>query len=204
MKVTKKNCFILILILITLLAITTTVVVLLRNDSTPAVYYPPILEDTNKEPLPDTDDAPLSNPAGGGAVSLAYSKIVTAEQGNRMAAMLFGNPKKSNQSIMVEIQITDKVLLEKLGKTGRTAEDVAKIEQASNYDSQTARVTIAQSGLIKPGFQIKMLQLNALPDGTVLPAGEYEANYYVLAYDDATNERAIINTQIPITLIVEQ
>lgn len=202
MKFNKKNLLILLLILLTAAAITTTIVVLTSRDSVPVGTYPPVSEDVNKQPLPDTSDAPLSNPEGGGAVSLTYSKTVTAETGNSAAAMLFGNPGKSNQSIVVEMQITDEVLLKKLGKTGRTAEDVKKIEQAADYDSASSRMTIAQSGLIKPGFQIQTMQLKALPDGTVLPAGEYSAVYYILAYNADTNERAIVNTQIPITITV--
>lgn len=61
---------------------------------------------------------------------------------------------------------------------------------------------IAESGLIPPGHKLTTLELKALPDGTVLPKGNYNAVFYILAYDKDTNERAVVNMQIPISLTI--
>lgn len=95
------------------------------------------------------------------------------------------------------------MLIEKLGKTGRTAAEKAKIEEAAGYDSEKNRVIIAESGLLEPGYKLTRLQLNALPEGTVLPKGTYDAVYYFFAYDKETNERAVVNIQIPVTLTIK-
>lgn len=206
-----KNKKILILIitlsLITVASITVTVV-LLTNSTKPVdntVTYPPVSTDPDAEPIVEenTSQPPLSNPEGGGAVSLTYSKEATATKGDGIASILFQNPAKSNQSIVIQLHITDKELIGKLGKTGRTTDDKTKIEDAEGYDSEISRMIIAESGLLTPGYKLSKLQLKALPDGTILPAGDYNAVFYILAYDKNTNERAIVNMQIPITLTIQ-
>ncbi len=205
----KKKIMILIIILLCLITIasTTITVVLLTNNPKQVVNqnkYPPLSKDPDAVPIEEEDKTQpnLENPEGGGAVSLTYSKQAIASKGDGMASILFQNPAKSNQSIVIQLHITDKVLLEKLGKTGRTTADKTKIEGAQGYDSEKSRMIIAESGLLAPGYKLSKLQLKVLPDGTVLPKGSYSAVYYILAYDKDTNERAIVNMQIPITLTI--
>ncbi len=207
MKNKKILIIIIVLSLITIASLTVTVVLLTQNakqEDNPYIY-PPVSEDPGIEPIDegDSSQSPLENPEGGGAVSLTFSKQATAPKGDGVASILFQNPVKSNQSIVIQLQITDKELIEKLGKTGRTADDKAKIEGAEDYDSEKSRIIIAESGLLAPGYKISTLQLMALPDKTVLPAGNYNAVYNILAYDKDTNERAVVNMQIPITLTIQ-
>lgn len=60
---------------------------------------------------------------------------------------------------------------------------------------------IVQSGLLTPGNQVTTL---ALLDGAAgkLSNGVYEGNFNVLYYDPITGEKAIVNTEIPITITV--
>lgn len=203
----KKNMILIILLcLVTVASLTVTVVLLTKNTKTVGNpnQYPAVSEDPGAQPIGEVTSQPaLTNPEGGGAVSLTYSKKATAPKGNGIASIQFQNPAKSNQSIVIQLQITDKELIKKIGKTGRTAADKAKIESAG-YNSETSRMTIAESGLLAPGYKLSTLQLKALPDGTVLPAGNYSAVYYILAYNKNTNERAIVNMQIPITLTIQK
>lgn len=165
--------------------------------------YPPVAKDPNASPIEEEDsNPPLENPEGGGAVSLTYSNQATAQKGDGVASIMFQNPARSNQSIVIQLQITDKELLDNIGKTGRTGDEKKKIEGAEGYDSAKSRMIIAESGKIAPGYKLTKLLLKPLPDGTVLPKGTYNAVYYILAYDKESNERAIINMQIPITLTI--
>ena len=206
MKNKKVLILIIALCLITFTS-TTVTVVLLTKDAKPVDntdIYPPVTKDPGADPIGEgsTTQPPLENPEGGGAVSLTYSKQASAPKGDGIASILFQNPAKSNQSIVIQLHIADKTLIEKFGKTGRTAADKARIEDAKDYDSEKSRMIIAESGLLAPGYKLSKLQLKALPDGTVLPKGSYNAVYYILAYDKDTNERAIVNMQIPITLTI--
>ncbi len=205
----KNKKLLIIIIVLCFIAITSTAiaVVLLIDNAKPVDnqnVYPPV-KDPGAVPIDEegTTQPPLENPEGGGAVSIIFTKQATAPKGDGVADILFQNPARSNQSIVIQLHVTDKELIEKLGKTGGTAADKAKIEEAEGYDSEKSRMIIAESGLIAPGYKLSKLQLKALPDGTVLPKGNYNAIYYILAYDKDTNERAFVNMQIPITLTIE-
>lgn len=204
----KQFLFIIIPLGVITAASVVTTVFLLLNNANPANNpdkYPPVSTDPGVELIDggNTSQPTLSNPEGGGAVSLTYSKEATALKGDGIADILFQNQAKSNQSIVVQLQITDKELIGKIGKTGRLDADKSKIEEAEGYDSEVSRIIIAESGLLAPGYKLSKLPLKALPDGTVLPAGNYNAFYYILAYDKKTNERAVVNMQIPITLKIQ-
>ena len=60
---------------------------------------------------------------------------------------------------------------------------------------------IFQSGLITPGKQLREI---ALADGIAerLQDGGYQAKFVVSFYDPDTNEKAIVNTELPITVDV--
>lgn len=203
----NKNYLIIILILITIASITTTVIVLLKNSAGVTdgqIFYPPVPVDTNTKPIDSKapSQPQLDKPEGGGAVSLIYSKEATAMKGDETADILFQNPSKSNQSIVIQLHISDSELISKIGRTGRTVEEMERKEGADEYNSETSHMVIAESGLIVPGNMLLSLKLHPLPDGTVLPSGVYNAVYHILAYDNETNERAVINMRIPITLTI--
>ncbi len=204
----NKRILILIITLciITAASLTVSVVLLIRGGETSDgnIEYPAVSDDPAMEPASgDASDTPLENPEGGGAVSLTYSNKATAPGGDGTAAFMIQNPAKSNQGVVIQIHIADDELIKKIGKTGRTEAEKAIIEGAEDYDSKTSRMIIAESGLIAPGYKLSEIKLKALPDGTVLPAGTYNAIYYILSYDRETHERAIVNVQMPITLTIE-
>jgi len=202
----KLMIIIIVLCFITFSSTVVTATLLIKNSmqKDKGNVYPVVSHDPDAEPIEEegSSEEPLTNPDGGGAVSLIYSNQATASEGDGIATILFQNPSKSNQSIVIQLQITDKELIEKLGKTGRTDKEKAKIEGAEDYDSEKNRMIIAESGLIPPGHKLTTLELKALPDGTVLPKGNYNAVFYILAYDKDTNERAVVNMQIPISLTI--
>ena len=202
----KLMIIIIVLCFITFSSTVVTATLLIKNSmqKDKGNVYPVVSQDPDAEPIEEegSSEEPLTNPDGGGAVSLIYSNQATASEGDGIATILFQNPSKSNQSIVIQLQITDKELIEKLGKTGRTDKEKAKIEGAEDYDSEKNRRIIAESGLIPPGHKLTTLELKALPDGTVLPKGNYNAVFYILAYDKDTNERAVVNMQIPISLTI--
>lgn len=62
---------------------------------------------------------------------------------------------------------------------------------------------IVQSGTLKPGNQVTSL---ALLDGAakMLAAGGYEGKFVVLYYDPVSAEKAVVNTEIPVTITVSE
>ena len=64
-------------------------------------------------------------------------------------------------------------------------------------------VVILQSGLLTPGNQVTTL---SLLDGAEkrLADGGYDGKFVVLYYDRASGERAMINTEIPVSVTVTE
>ena len=170
-KKSKSNLLILILLLITVIAICVTVWALFFRDTGPVLApdYAPQEEEQNAETIPGDTGEKLDNPEGGGSVSLTYSREVSIDLSDEIATLLFANPGKSNQDMVLQIVIQDTV--------------------------------IVQSGTLKPGNQVTTLDLL---DGAAkkLSAGTYEGNFNVLYYNPETGEKAIVNTEIPITITV--
>lgn len=170
-KKSKSNLLILILLLITVIAICVTVWALFFRDTGPVLApdYAPQEEEQNAETIPGDTGEKLDNPEGGGSVSLTYSREVSIDLSDETAILLFANPGKSNQDMVLQIVIQDTV--------------------------------IVQSGTLKPGNQVTTLDLL---DGAAkkLSAGTYEGNFNALYYNPETGEKAIVNTEIPITITV--
>ena len=167
----KPNLLILILLIITVIAICITVWALFFRDTGPVLApdYAPQEEEQNAETIPGDTGEKLDNPEGGGSVSLTYSREVSIDLSEETATLLFANPGKSNQNMVLQIVIKDTV--------------------------------IVQSGTLKPGNQVTTLELiDGMADN--LSAGTYEGNFAVLYYHPETGEKAIVNTEIPITLTV--
>ncbi|MCD8116955.1 MAG: hypothetical protein LUE21_07560 [Oscillospiraceae bacterium] len=89
-------------------------------------------------------------------------------------------------------------------------------ETASLYFGNPARSTqnvvlqlviqdevVIQSGLIAPGSQVSTLAL--LDDAAnMLASGGYDGQFVVLYYDPDTGERAVVTTEIPVTVTVTE
>lgn len=168
----RKQIIIIVLILLLLITIGITVWALFFRDTTPVLApdYAPQQTEENAEPIDDdTDGEKLQQQQGGGAVSLTYSKEVTIDLSDNVAKLLFANPYKSNQDMMLQIVIQDTV--------------------------------IVQSGLLTPGHQVTKLELF---DNAKLSKGTYEGKFVVLYYQKDTGEKAMINTEIPLTITVEE
>lgn len=167
------NILIMILILITVAAVSVTAWTLLsqKNTNTTGLIpdYAPQEEEPNAESIPDDSNEKMENPEGGGSVSLVYSREVSISLSNESAELLFMNPGKSNQDMILQIVIQD--------------------------------VVVAQSGILKAGNQITELELMSEVVGK-LSDGIYEGNFNVLYYDPETGEKAIVNTEIPVTITV--
>lgn len=89
------------------------------------------------------------------------------------------------------------------------SENIAKLFFANPYKSNQNMMlqiviqdtVIVQSGLLKPGYQITKLELF---DKVKLSEGLYEGKLVVLYYHEDTGEKAMINTEIPLTIKVEE
>ncbi|MBR2388068.1 MAG: hypothetical protein IKB02_04800 [Clostridia bacterium] len=61
---------------------------------------------------------------------------------------------------------------------------------------------VAESGVIQPGNQITTLTLNEVGTRTIKDLGAREGKILVEFYNAETNEKAVVNTEIPVRVIV--
>ena len=167
----KNHLLIFVLLAITVSAVCVTLWALFLRAPGPVLApdYAPQEEEQNAEPISGDTGEKLDAPEGGSSVSLTYSRDVIISLKDETASLLFANPGKSNQDIVLQIIIQGEV--------------------------------IVQSGTLKPGNQVTTLELI---DGMAekLSAGTYEGSFAVLYYDPETGEKAIVNTEIPVTITV--
>ena len=167
----KQKPLIIILLLITCAAVGVSVWAIFFRDNTTVLVpdYAPQVEEENVEIIPNDDDTKLEQPEGGGSVSLLYSKKVEVNLQDKTVQLLFGNPGKSNEDMLLCVAVQDTI--------------------------------IAQSGIIKPGNQVKSLDLVGKADKQ-LSEGTYEGTFQVYYYNQETGEKAIVNTEIPLEITV--
>lgn len=174
-KKLNKETIIAILALITLLAVCVTIWALFFRETSEADKiilapdYAPQQNEENAEPIPNDTGEKMEKPEGGGSVSLTYSNEVTIDLSDKAASLYFANPGKSNQDMVIQIEIQDTIIL--------------------------------QSGILNPGNQVKMLNLLEGVEEMLQPGG-YEGKFIVLYYDQTSGEKAMVNTEIPITITV--
>lgn len=168
-----KKILIPVLLLITLIAIGVTIWALFFRNTAPVLApdYAPVEEEANAEPIGDDDSEKMEAEEGGGAVSLTYSTEVTIDLSDKAASLVFANPSKSVQDMVVQIVIDDTV--------------------------------IVQSGTLKPGNQVTTLDLLDGAESQLQPGG-YDGKFVVFYYDPDTGEKAVVNTEIPITITVQE
>lgn len=131
--------------------------------------YAPQETEEHAETIPNDTGDKLETPQGGGSVSLTYAKEVIIDLQDESAVLLFANPGKSNQDIVIQILVRDTL--------------------------------VAQSGTLTPGHQVNQLDLEKGISGRLVE-GVYEGMFRVLYYDRQTGEKAIVNTEIPVTITV--
>lgn len=99
-------------------------------------------------------------------------------------------------SDQVAINLREKIASLYFGNPGRSNQDM--ILRIVIQDK-----VIAQSGIIPAGYQVKTVSL--LQDAvSILKAGRYSGKFVVYYYDQKTGKLATVNTEIPITVVVEK
>ena len=169
----KKWLLLLLLLLITIAAMSLSVWAVWFRDSTIVLApdYAPQEIEKNAEPIGDDGDEKLSQPEGGGAVGLTYAKEVDISLSDKRATLQFANPTKSNQDMVLQLEIDDVVIL--------------------------------QSGRLEPGNMVSTLNLLDGAEKRLAAAG-YNGKFVVLYYDRTSREKAMINTEIPVTVTVTE
>lgn len=169
----KNKLLILILLLITLSAVAVCIwAVFFRGpDIILAPDYAPPETEEYAQPIPDDSTDKMQSEEGGGSVNITYSNQVDISLTEEKAYLMFANPGRSNQNMVLHIVIQDEV--------------------------------IVQSGVIEPGFRINEIKLLD-GAGQKLSVGGYDGSFEVYYYNPDSNEKAVVNTVIPVRVQVHE
>lgn len=165
----RMKILILVLLLITAAAVGVTLWALFFREKAPVISpdYAPREAEEYAEPVENDTEEKMEASEGGGAVSMIYQKEVGISLSDRMVSLMFQNPSKSVNDIVLQLMIV-------------------------NEDG--TETVIAQSGTLHPGYQVDQLEL--MKGSAELSEGTYTGKYNVLYYDPDTAEKAVLNGSI--------
>lgn len=111
----EKNSKLLTVILAVIAILAVCVAVWALSFRTPTPTLPPDNDPSTEEhavPMDDDDGGEkLPQPTGGGAVNITYSNEVTISLAEDSASLLFANPSRSNQSMVLDLIVQDTTIL---------------------------------------------------------------------------------------------
>lgn len=174
-KEKKKKLLLLLLLLLLLIVFVSALTVLafrLKKNSAPiAPDFAPSNTERHAEPIGDDEDKKLDQPKGGGAVSITYSKQIEISKSEKKARLMFANPTRSNQDMVLQLIIDN--------------------------------TEIFSTGRLSPGNRITMLDITEAAEKR-LSEGGYNGKFIVSYYDSTSGEKAVVNTEIPVTITVKK
>lgn len=170
--------------------------------------YKPIVIDPGSVPVVDNTPADPP-PAGTSRISINLNQEIYVNvtpdpvSGVQAGIADYVNPKRSTQDVVLRICVSDAELIAKgIENAGFTAEEYAIRSSAEGYDPAKATQELYRSGRIPVGFQMEVVGLKALPNGTYLPLGDYEMKVVIDPYDPQTHEKSVVNAEAPVTVHV--
>ncbi len=123
-----------------------------------------------------------------------HAETIPNDSGEKMENPEGGGSVSLTYSNKVTIDLSDKMASLYFANPGKSNQDM--VIQISIQDT-----VILQSGTLVPGQQVKLLDLLEGAEKQLSPGG-YEGKFVVLYYDQTSGEKAMVNTEIPITINV--
>jgi len=123
-----------------------------------------------------------------------HAEAIPNDSGEKMDNPEGGGSVSLTYSNKVTIDLSDKAAALYFANPGKSNQDM--VIQITIQDT-----VIVQSGTLTPGQQVKLLDLLEGAEKQ-LSAGGYEGKFVVLYYDQTSGEKAMVNTEIPITINV--
>lgn len=133
--------------------------------------------------FPPQEDDPNANPIPGGD-----EDKLPHEEGGGAAGLVYKDK--------LTIDLSDKKASLTFANPGRSTQDMVVWLMIQDQ-------VIIQSGRLRPGYQVDTLDLLRGAE-KMLSEGVYEGKFIIYYYDPETNERAMVNTEAPVTVTVKK
>ena len=78
------------------------------------------------------------------------------------------------------------------------------LAQLGGYNFYTYYMSLAEAGVINPGYALYQIELHTLPGAITIPKGEYDAVYVLNGYDAIKNELSDFFIHLPVTLQISE
>ncbi len=143
---------------------------------------------------PDEGGKVILNPDYAPQQKEENAETIPDDTGNKMENPEGGGSVSLTYSNEVTIDINDKAAALYFANPGKSNQDM--VLQIVIQDT-----IILQSGTLKPGNQVKLLNLLEGAEEMLQPGG-YDGKFIVLYYDQTSGEKSMVNTEIPITINV--
>ena len=147
-----------------------------------------------REPSAGDDNKVILNPDYAPQKQEQNAETIPTDPGDKMEPPDGGGAVSLTYSHEVKIDISDKAAAVYFANPGKSNQDM--VLQVVIQDT-----VILQSGTLKPGNQVKLLNLLEGAEKMLQPGG-YEGKFVVLYYDPISGEKSMVNTEIPITINV--
>ena len=147
-----------------------------------------------REPSADDDNKVILTPDYAPQKQEQNAETIPGDTGEKMENPQGGGAVSLTYSNDVKIDISDKAAAVYFANPGKSNQDI--VLQVIIQDT-----VILQSGTLKPGHQVKLLNLLEGAEKMLQPGG-YEGKFIVLYYDPISGEKSMVNTEIPITINV--
>ena len=112
------------------------------------------------------------------------------------------NPADSTVNVQYMLRISVAELKRQAGRTGYGPEALAALERDPAFDPETSYIVLSQTKGIAPGTMVETMTLGALPDGSTIPAGDYQAEMVMAAYDIQTSKRSMVGAVVKVNFHV--
>ena len=109
-----------------------------------------------------------------------------------------GNPQDSTVNVQYMLRISAAELERQTGRTGYSPEQLSQLEAQGDYDPESSYIVLSQTQGIAPGQMVETMTLGTLPDGSTVPAGDYQAEMVMAAYDRKTNRRSMVGAVVKV------
>ncbi len=193
-------------------------------EDVPVAYGKPQMDDSQVE-APELDDSAVDE--GTAPAAQAPQSAGTIRPGDRakensftvqtVSQIVFNspyeaavvnatNPEGSTVITQYQLRVSIAELQRQTGRTGYTKDQLAALEATQGFNPEASYITLAETKGIAPGAMVQTMMLSPLPDGTMLSAGDYQAEMVVTAYDVETNKRSLVGgvVKVPFHILNDQ
>lgn len=141
-------------------------------------------------------DAPTLTPDYAPVEEEENAEAIEGDSGDKQESPEGGGSVSISYSTDVSISLGEKTASLYFANPGKSNQDM--VVQVVIQDT-----ILVQSGTLKPGHQVTTLNLLDGAEKQLSPGG-YDGKLVILFYDETTGERAVVNTEIPVTITVKQ